>query len=114
MTQGKRKGTYTHNYDPVRLRQLIKAKKDAKEIMKEVQISRYSLYEQLLMLQEEDNELYEIPGLLDPPTLEEKRWWKYKKDGVIFSEKMLQYTGFKPGDAFEMIVEEDRVILKKI
>ena len=114
MAKSKRKGTYTHNYDPDRLRQLIKEQKGAKEIMKELQISRYSLYEQLLMLQDEDNELYDIPGLLDPPTLEEKRWWKYKKDGVIFSERMLEYAGFKPGDAFEMVVEEDRVILKKI
>ncbi len=110
----KRKGTYSHNYDPDRLRELIQANSTANEIMKDLQISRYTLYEHLLMLQDEDRKFYEIPGLFDEPSTEEKKWWKYKKDGVIFSEKMLEYSGFKPGDAFEMIVEEDRVILKKV
>ncbi len=109
-----KKGSYSHNYNPERLRQLIQEGRTAKEIMKDLKISKYSLYEHLLMLQDEDRELYTIDGLFDIPSEEERKWMKYKKNGVIFSERMLEFTGFKPGDAFEMVVEEDRVILKKI
>lgn len=112
--QGKDKGSYSHNYDPDRLRRFIQEGKNAKDIARELQISTYSLYEHLLMLQNEDNQLYSIEGLFDLPSAEEKKWKKYKKQGVIFSEKMLEFSGFKPGDSFEMIVEDDRVILKKI
>lgn len=110
----KRKGDYSHNYDPEKLRRLIENGKNAREITNELQISKYSLYEHLLMLQDEDNKVYSIEGLFELPSTEEKKWKKYKKQGVIFSERMFEFTGFKPGDAFEMIVEEDRVILKKI
>ncbi len=110
----KSKGSYSHNYDPERLRQLIQDGRTAKEIMKELKISKYSLYEHLLMLEDEDRKLYTIEGLFEIPGEEERKWMKYKKNGVIFSERMLEFTGFKPGDAFEMVVEEDRVILKKI
>ena len=110
----KRRGDYSHNYDPDKLRRLIQDGKNAKEIARELKISKYSLYEHLLMLQDEDNELYSIEGLFDLPSTEEKKWKKYKKQGVIFSERMFEFTGFKPGDSFEMVVEEDRVILKKI
>ena len=110
----RRRGDYSHNYDPDKLRQLIKEGKKAKEIIKELQVSKYSLYEHLLMLQDDDDELYSIEGLFDLPDVEEKKWKKYKKEGVIFSERMFEFSGFKPGDSFEMIVEDDRVILKKI
>jgi competence protein ComGF len=110
----KKKGSYSHNYDPEKLRELIQDGKNAKEIMKELKISKYSLQEQLLMLQVEDKKLYIIKDLLDLKTEEEKKWTRYRKDGVIFSERMLRFTGFKPGDAFEMVVEEGRIILKKI
>lgn len=110
----KRKGDYSHNYDPDKLRRLIEEGKNAKEIMKALGVTKYSLYEHLLMLQDEDQKWYSIEGLFDLPSVEEKKWKKYKNQGVIFSERMFEFTGFKPGDAFEMIVEEDRVILKKI
>jgi len=38
---------------------------------------------------------------------------KIKKEGIVFSKEMLEKTGFTPGDAFEMTVEDDRIILKK-
>ncbi len=84
-----RKGTYSHNYNPERLRELIEEGRTAKEIMKDLKISKYSLYEHLLMLQDEDGKLYTIEGLFDIPTEEERKWMKYKKNGVIFSERML-------------------------
>jgi len=110
----KSKGNYSHNYDPDRLRQLIQDGRTAKDIMRDLKISKYSLYEHVLMLEDEDRKLYTIEGLFEIPSEEERKWMKYKKNGVIFSERMLEFTGFKPGDAFEMVVEEDRVILKKI
>ncbi len=112
--KGKRKGAYTHGYDPDRLRQMIKENWSANEIMRALKISRYTLYEHLLLLQDEDNKLYEVPGLFDPQEGGAHRKVGYKREGVVFSEGMLQHSGFKPGDTFEMIVEEDRIILKKL
>jgi hypothetical protein len=36
---------------------------------------------------------------------------KVKNEGNVFTEEMLENTGFSPGDCFEMIVGEDRIIL---
>jgi hypothetical protein len=104
-------GDYSHNYRPEKLRELIEQGKTAKEIMKELSISRWSLKEHLLMLQHEDKRYYEIPGLHEPGRDPHP---SYTREGIIFSPKMLDKTGFKPGDEFEMIVEEDRIILRKI
>lgn len=108
------RGTFSHNYLPDRLRRLIQEGKTAQEITKELKISKYTLKEQILMLQRKDKTIYEVPGLLEPESPEKSKWKRYKNQGVIFSEKMLEATGFRPGDAFEMIVEDDRIILKKI
>lgn len=108
------RGTFSHNYAPDRLRRLIQEGKTAQEIMKEFKISRYTLQEHVLMLQRKDKTIYEIPGLLETESPEVSKWKRYKNQGVIFSEKMLEATGFRPGDAFEMIVEDDRIILKKM
>jgi len=104
-------GTFSHNYRPDMLRHLIKQGKTAKEIMKELSISSWSLKEQLLMLQHKDKTYYEIPGLQD---LSREKHPSYTREGIIFSPKMLEKTGFKPGDEFEMIVEQDRIILRKL
>jgi hypothetical protein len=105
------KGDYSHNYRPDQLRQLIKQGKTAKEIMKELSISRWSLIEHLLMLQSEDKTFYEIEGLSQASR---EKHTSLAREGIIFSPKMLEKSGFKPGDRFEMIVEEDRIILQKI
>ena len=104
-------GDYTHNYQPDNLRRLIQEGKTAEEIMKELSISSWSLREQLLLLQRDDNKFYEVEGLHSDD------WYKQPtqiQEGIVFSPKMLEKTGFKPGDEFEMIVEKDRIILKKI
>lgn len=105
------KGDYSHNYRPDTLRELIRQGKTAQEITKELSISRWSLIEHLLMLQHEDKTYYEIEGLRQAGRQDHPA---YTKEGIIFSPKMLDKTGFKPGDHFEMIVEKDRIILKKI
>ena len=102
---------YSHNYRPDKLRRLIQEGKTASEIMKELSISSWSLREHLLLLQKEDNTFYDIKGLHSDD------WHKQPyqiQEGIIFSPKFLEKTGFKPGDEFEMIVEKDRVILKKV
>ena len=108
---GMRYGSFSHNYRPDKLRELIKEGKTAKEIMKELSISRWSLKEQLLMLQHRDKTYYEIPGLHDESRDPHP---SYTREGIIFSPKMLDKTGFKPGDRFEMTVEKDKIILTKI
>jgi hypothetical protein len=105
------KGDYSIRYDPDKLRKMIEEGKTAKEITKEFKISPYTLREHLVMLQELDNKIYVVKGLFDYSETEKP---KYKKEGIVFSEEMLQKSGFQPGDAFEMTVEEDQIILKKI
>ena len=107
------KGNYSVRYNPDKLREMIEKGMTAKEIMKELKISRYTLREHLVMLQEKDEKLYVINGLFDDPEAD-KSAAKVKKEGIIFSKDMLEKTGFSAGDAFEMIVEEDRIILKRI
>lgn len=104
-------GDYSHNYKPDKLRRLIQEGKTADEIMKEMSISSWSLREHLLLLQREDNKFYEIEGLHSDD------WYTQPyqiQEGIVFSPHMLEKTGFEPGDEFEMIVEKDRIILKKI
>jgi hypothetical protein len=105
------KGDYSIRYDPDRLREMIRKGMTAKEITKEFKISPYTLREHLVMLQELDKKIYVVEGLFDYSQVEKS---KVKKEGVVFSKEMLEKAGFAPGDAFEMTVEDDRIVLKKI
>lgn len=105
------KGNYSIRYDPDKLRQMINEGKGAKEIMKEFKISPYTLWEHLRMLQDLDKKVYSVKGMFDDPEAEKP---KTRQVGVVFSEEMLKKSGFTPGDAFELIVEADQIILKKI
>ena len=105
------KGNYSIRYDPDRLREMIAEGMTAKEITKEFKISPYTLREHLVMLQNLDKKIYVIKGLFDYSQVEES---KVKKEGIVFSKEMLEKTGFTPGDAFEMTVEDDQIVLKKI
>jgi hypothetical protein len=109
------KGDYSVRYDPDRLREMIENGWSAKKIMRELNISRYTLGEHLVMLQDRDQKVYVIKGLLHSDKDKEKPTAAREgKQGIVFSKEMLEKIGFDPGDAFEMIVEEDRIILKKI
>ena len=105
------KGNYSIRYDPDRLREMIAKGMHAKEITKELKISPYTLREHLIMLQELDQKIYVIKGLFNYSLKEES---KVKKEGIVFSKEMLEKTGFTLGDCFEMSVEDDRIILKKV
>ncbi len=105
------KGDYSIRYDPDRLRDMIEKGMSAKEITKALKISPFTLREHLAMLQESDKKIYVIDGLFDYSPAEKP---KVKKEGIIFSKEMLEKTGFTLGDCFEMIVEKDRIILKRI
>lgn len=105
------KGDYSIRYNPDKLRAMIEEGKSAKEIIKEFSISPYTLREHLTMLQELDKKVYFIKGLFDHSDKEKP---KIRKEGIVFSKEILDKTGFEPGDAFELIVEEDRIILQKI
>ncbi|MCP4689996.1 MAG: AbrB/MazE/SpoVT family DNA-binding domain-containing protein [Desulfobacterales bacterium] len=105
------KGNYSIRYDPDKLRGMIEEGKTAREITKEFKISPYTLREHLVMLQELDKKIYTIEGLFDYSRVEKS---KIKKEGIVFSKEMLEESGFAPGDAFEMSVDGDRIILEKI
>lgn len=106
-----KRSDYSHNYQPEKLREMIRQGKTAKEIMHELSISSWSLKEHVLMLQQEDKRHYEIKGLYESHAESHPA---HVREGISFSPKMLEKTGFKPGDEFEMIVEKDRIILKKL
>jgi hypothetical protein len=105
------RGNYSIRYDPDRLRTMIEEGKTASEITKALRISPYTLREHLVMLQDLDKKVYVIEGLFD---YSEKEKPKCHKEGIVFSKDMLDKTGFESGDAFEMTVEKDRIILKKV
>jgi hypothetical protein len=105
------KGDYSIRYDPDRLREMIEKGMSAKEITKELKISPFTLREHLAMLQELDKRIYFIKGLFNYSQVEET---KVKKEGIIFSKEMLEKAGFTLGDCFEMVVEKDRIILKRV
>jgi hypothetical protein len=105
------KGDYSIRYDPDKLREMIAKGMTAKEITKEFKISPYTLREHLVMLQNLDKKIYVIKGLFNYSQVEESR---VKKEGIVFTKEMLEKAGFTPGDCFEMIVEEDRIILKRV
>lgn len=108
-----KKGHYSIRYNPDKLREMIEAGMSAKEIMKILKISRYTLNEHLVMLQKEDEKVYVIKGLFDDPEADRSSG-EIKKEGIIFPKDVLEKTGFSSGDAFEMIVESDKIILKRI
>ena len=105
------KGNYSIRYNPEKLREMIEQGKTAKEITKEFKISPYTLREHLVMLQDLDKKIYVVEGLFDYSQDEKP---KIKKEGIVFSKEMLEKTGFSLGDCFEMTVEEDRIVLKRI
>ena len=105
------KGDYSIRYDPDKLREMIEKGMNAKEITNELKISPFTLREHLAMLQESDKKIYVINGLFDYSPAEKS---KVKKEGIIFSKEMLEKTGFTLGDCFEMVVEKDRIILKRV
>ncbi len=105
------KGNYSIRYNPDKLREMIEKGMTSKEITQELQISPYTLREHLVMLQELDKKIYVIKGLFNYSQAETS---KVKKEGIVFTKEMLEKTGFTPGDCFEMVVEEDRIILKRV
>jgi hypothetical protein len=109
--EGMAKSNYSIRYDPDKLRRMIEEGKTAKEIIKEFNISPYTLREHLVMLQNQDKKVYIINGLFDQSETEKP---KQRKEGIVFSKEILDKSGFEPGDAFEMIVDDDKIILKKI
>lgn len=104
------KGHYSIRYNPDKLRDMINEGKRAREIMKEFKISPYTLWEHLHMLQELDRKVYYVNGLFDDPEAEKP---KTRQVGIVLSEEMLKKSGFKPGDAFELIVEKGQILLRK-
>jgi len=105
------RGSFSVRFKPDKLREMIEEGRTAKEIMKEFKISRFTLREHIAMLQDRDHKLYFVQGLFDNPESPQK---PVIKDGIVFSKEFLEKVGFAPGDAFEVVTEDDRIILKKV
>jgi hypothetical protein len=90
---------------------MIREGKTANEITAEFHMTPYTLLEQLIMLQEIDQRVYIIKGLFNHP---EKEKQKFRKEGIVFHEEVLEKIGFKPGDTFDMRAIGNRIILEKI
>jgi hypothetical protein len=106
-------GDYSTKFRPDRLRSMIAEGKTARQIMKELGISRYTLKEHLLLLQRRDRHYYEITGLLE----EEEAFLRIlrRRRGYVCSPATLCLPNFRPADAFEMTEEEDgRTVLTKL
>lgn len=103
------KSDYSVRFQPERLRQMIENGMNARDIMKALKISRFTLKEHLVMLQNRDRKIYVIKGLMNNPDTEKKL-----VEGIVFSREVLERAGYSAGDAFEMTVEQDRIVLKKI
>jgi hypothetical protein len=106
------KGHYSTRFRPDVLRRMIKEGKRAREIMKELAVSRFTLKEHLLLLQRLDKKYYEIPDLFE----DQERALRVirRRRGFIASPASLCLPDFRPADAFEMIEREGRIILQKI
>ncbi|MBS3779366.1 MAG: AbrB/MazE/SpoVT family DNA-binding domain-containing protein [Desulfovermiculus sp.] len=107
------KGDYSTKYSPDLLRSKIAEGKTAKQIMKEFGISRFTLKEHLLLLQERDKKYYEVPGLLEDQ--EAALRIVKRRRGTVCSPATLVLPNFRPTDAFEMHEDEDgRIVLVKL
>ncbi|MCF8030037.1 MAG: helix-turn-helix transcriptional regulator [Desulfohalobiaceae bacterium] len=106
------KSVYTTRFYPDKLRNLIKEGKTAQEIMNELSISRFTLKEHLLLLQRKDKTNYEISGLFEDREAD-KRMIKRRR-GYICAPGSSYLPAFSSSDTFEMIEQDDRIILKKI
>jgi hypothetical protein len=106
-------GDYSTKYRPDLLRRRIEEGKTARQIMKEFGISRFTLKEHLLLLQQRDRKYYEIPGLLEDQ--EAALRIIRRRRGTVCSPATLVLPNFRPADAFEMHEDEDgRIVLVKL
>ncbi|MDZ7761462.1 MAG: AbrB/MazE/SpoVT family DNA-binding domain-containing protein [Desulfovermiculus sp.] len=107
------KGDYSTKYNPELLRKKIAQGKTARQLMKDFGISRFTLKEHLLLLQQKDKRYYEIPGLLEDQ--EAAMRIVRRRKGTVCSPSTLVLPNFRPADAFEMYEQDDgRVVLEKI
>jgi hypothetical protein len=104
-------GDYNTGYAPDKLRKMIAEGKTARDIATEFRISPYRLREYLVMLQELDQKVYIIQGLFDYSETEKP---EFRKEGIVFHQELLEKIDFQPGDAFEMRVSGNRIVLEII
>ena len=103
---------FSIKFRPEKLKELIDKGLTARQIMKELGISRFTLKEHLLLLEQQEKKVYLVPGLLEEEE-QRKRIVKFRR-GRIFSPSALAESDFKPGDAFEMEEREGKTILRKL
>lgn len=103
---------FSVKFRPEKLKELIGRGLTAREIMKELGISRYTLKEHLLLLRQREKKVFFVPGLLEEEE-QRKRTIKVRR-GRILSPSALAEKGFRPGDAFEMEEREGKTILRKL
>lgn len=96
--------------DMKRLWELAKAGKSADEIMNELNSRDMAALKQALQrLMQEKGETVAVAGLAGDPGLRAR----YTDRGIRIDPEMLEGAVFRPGDAFDVKVEGDRITLVK-
>jgi hypothetical protein len=96
--------------DMKRLWEMAQSGKSAQEIMKELDITDMDdLKRALDGLMQEKGETVAVAGLTGEPGLRST----YTADGIRIPPAMLEGTGFKSGDMFDVKVEGNAITLKK-
>jgi len=95
--------------DTQRLWELAQEGKSAEEIMQTLDIqSREALKQALQEAMREKGENIEVPGLIGAPSI----YARYTRDGIRIDPAMLEGTGFREGDEFDVKMEEGVITLR--
>ena len=96
--------------DTQRLWELAQEGKSVDEMMQALNIrSRDALKNALQEAMREKGETVVVPGLIDQPAI----YARYTRDGIRIDPAMLEGTGFREGDEFDVVMEEGGIQLRR-
>lgn len=96
--------------DTQRLWEMAQEGKSVDEMMQTLDIrSRDALKNALEEAMREKGETVVVPGLIDTPSM----YARYSRDGIRIDPAMLQGTGFREGDEFDVVMEEGAIRLRR-
>lgn len=96
--------------DTQRLWEMAQEGKSVDEMMQALDIrSREALKNALQEAMRERGETVVVPGLIDKPAI----YARYTRDGIRIDPAMLQDTGFREGDEFDVVMDEGVIQLRR-
>ena len=103
------------HYDLDRFRHLVKSGNTKKEIMREMSIKYIATFNNLkLKLMETDGKYYTTKESSKKLAKKVQRSTIGKNNNITLSAKMLEGTGFQAGDAFNIKISKNKIILTLI